>query len=49
VAALADHPTAARGLGSRLGWPEATVLRELHTVETIAREVFHEHGAELSR
>ena len=41
---LADKPTAARSLGTRLGWSEATVLRELHTVKGIARQVLGERG-----
>ena len=44
AAALADQPTAARSLGTRLGWSEATVLRELHTVKGIARDVLRQHG-----
>ena len=28
----------------RLGWSEATILRELHTVKRIAREVLRQHG-----
>jgi hypothetical protein len=44
AAALADQPTAARSLGTALGWSEATVLRELHTVKKIARQVLCERG-----
>jgi hypothetical protein len=44
AAALADQPTAAQSLGTALGWSEATVLRELHTVKRIAREVLRERG-----
>ena len=47
AAALADQPTAARALGTRLGWSEATVLRELHTVKRIARQVLREHGVSI--
>jgi hypothetical protein len=44
AAALADRPTAARSLGIILGWSEATVLRELHTVKAIAHQVLRERG-----
>jgi hypothetical protein len=44
TAALGDHPAAARRVGMRLGWSEATVLRELHTVKRIARQVLCERG-----
>jgi hypothetical protein len=44
AAALADQPTAARRLGTALGWSEATVLRELDTVKTIACQVLRGHG-----
>jgi hypothetical protein len=44
AAALADQPIAARSLGTRVGWSEATVLRELHTMKRIAREVLRQHG-----
>jgi hypothetical protein len=44
AAALADQPTAARSLGTTLGWSEATVLRELHTVKRIARQVLRKRG-----
>jgi len=44
AAALADQPTAARSLGTRVGWSEATVLRELHTIKRIAGEVLRQHG-----
>jgi hypothetical protein len=44
AAALADQPTAARSLGTALGWSEATVLRELHIVKRVARRVLHERG-----
>ena len=47
AAALADQPTAARTLGARLGWSEATVIRELHTVKRIARQVLREHGVSI--
>jgi hypothetical protein len=46
AAALADQPTAARTLGIALGWSEATVLRELHTVKRIGCQVLREHGVE---
>jgi hypothetical protein len=49
TAALADEPTAARSLGARLGWSEATVLRELHTIKRIAHQVLCDRGVELSR
>jgi hypothetical protein len=48
AAALTDQPTAARSLGTALGWSEATVLRELHTVKGIARPILHELGVEPS-
>jgi hypothetical protein len=44
AAVLADQPTAARSLGTTVGWSEATVLRELHTVKGIARLVLRERG-----
>jgi hypothetical protein len=44
AAALADQPSAARNLGRTLGWSEATVLRELHTVKRIARQILRQHG-----
>ena len=44
AAALADQPIAARTLGRSVGWSEATVLRELHTVKRIARQVLRQHG-----
>ena len=47
AAALADQPTAARTLGRSIGWSEATVLRELHTVKRIARQVLREHGVSI--
>jgi hypothetical protein len=49
AAALADQPTAAHSLVTSLGWSEATVLRELHTVKRIAREVFRQHGVSVPR
>ena len=44
AAALADPPTTASSLGTRLGWSEATILRGLHTVKRIARQVLRQHG-----
>jgi hypothetical protein len=44
AAALADQPTAAHSLGTTVGWSDATVLRELHTLKRIAREVLRQHG-----
>jgi hypothetical protein len=47
AAVLADQPTAARSLATGLGWSEATVLRELHTVKEIARQVLGERGVSI--